>query len=364
MRRIAMPVPYDAKTIDYVIKDPFGRYTNENGEKVLARGKTESITGKTTPQTWQLWKQGYVVLKNFIPKEMTTFAMDTWKTMEHDPENWGGGIKRENDIIHNSPEDTLYKSEGLYNSPFGVALHRFLWDKLKLTIDMDLEETYSYSRKYERGAYLKAHADRPSCEISGTLCLDYKTDDGKPWTIWVDNSQDYINHPDEIFEDTQAKPIRERKTAKKIVLEVGDLLLYQGPNVAHWREKLLGEYSYHVFIHFSNFSGVVPHLPGVHELVEEIYPEVHQNNWEYNPVHLDGRRSRYHPIDEDCPKRKCFSAFQERIWGNPQYWLLHNKSDYVNNFEDFVQIKDGEEVMVDTFKPKYLIDRKKVERPR
>ena len=34
---------------------------------------------------------------------------------------------------------------------------------------MDLQETYSFSRKYERGAYLKAHADRPSCEISATL---------------------------------------------------------------------------------------------------------------------------------------------------------------------------------------------------
>ena len=112
---------------------------------------------------------------------------------------------------------------------------------------MDLQETYSFSRKYERGAYLKAHADRPSCEISATLCLDYKTDDNKPWSIWVDNTFDYVNNPTEIFDDTQAVPIRKRKTARRIDLEVGDLLLYQGPNVAHWREYLLGEYSYHIF---------------------------------------------------------------------------------------------------------------------
>ena len=29
-----------------------------------------------------------------------------------------------------------------------------------------------------RGAYLSPHLDRPSCEISATLCLDYKSDDG------------------------------------------------------------------------------------------------------------------------------------------------------------------------------------------
>ena len=42
---------------------------------------------------------------------------------------------------------------------------------------MDLRETYSYTSKYVRGAYLGSHTDRPSCEISATLCLDYLTDD-------------------------------------------------------------------------------------------------------------------------------------------------------------------------------------------
>ena len=121
---------------------------------------------------------------------------------------------------------------------------------------MDLGETYSYTRKYHRGAYLKAHADRPSCEISGTLCLDYKTDDNTPWSIWVDNSTDWVNKPHSIYEQTQCVPFRKRgKHVKKIDLEVGDILLYQGPNVAHWREKFLGEYGYHLFVHFVNLNG-------------------------------------------------------------------------------------------------------------
>ena len=209
---------------------------------------------------------------------------------------------------------------------------------------MDLQETYSFSRKYERGAYLKAHADRPSCEISATLCLDYKTDDNKPWSIWVDNTYDYVNNPSEIFDDTQAVPIRQRKTARRIDLEVGDLLLYQGPNVAHWREYLLGEYSYHIFLHFLNVNGKVTELPHVHDIVNDHLPDKKLVDHNYNPCRFDGRVSRHHPIEERTPERQAYLEFSEKVWENNEVWMNLNKSDFLNDFSNFVQIKDGKEV--------------------
>ena len=76
---------------------------------------------------------------------------------------------------------------------------------------MDLVETYSYTRKYERGAYLTSHTDRPSCEISATLCLDYQTDDNKPWKIWLQNDENYLNFNDskKLIEITQEYHQRE-----------------------------------------------------------------------------------------------------------------------------------------------------------
>ena len=143
------------------------------------------------------------------------------------------------DIIPDSPEDTMFKSNGMWNSPFGVTLHHWIWKELKNHIDMDLGETYSYTRKYHRGAYLKAHADRPSCEISGTLCLDYKTDDNTPWSIWVDNSTDWVKQTTfDIRTDTMCTFRKRGKHVKKIDLEVGDILLYQS-QMLHWREKFL-----------------------------------------------------------------------------------------------------------------------------
>lgn len=323
VRKIAMPVQFDDRTIEYIVRNA------TMGDKPL--------TGRTNPQTWQLWKEGYVVLKNFIPKDIVNFTLDAWKVIELDPENYGEQFRRELDIIHNSPKDSLEKSLSMYSSPFGVALHHWCWQKLKHVIDMELQETYSFSRKYERGAYLKAHADRPSCEISATLCLDYKTDDNKPWSIWVDNTFDYVNNPTEIFDDTQAVPIRKRKTARRIDLEVGDLLLYQGPNVAHWREKFLGEYGYHLFVHFVNLNGHLIDMPFINDYKEEILPEEIQNrrdhfSKEYNPWSLDGRPSRYHPIDEETWQRKLFNKAQD-MWNDQRVWQHHDKSDFVNNFD-------------------------------
>ena len=54
--------------------------------------------------------------------------------------------------------------------------------------------------------------------------------------------------------ESQDMTQRERKRiiAHQSHLEVGDILLYQGPNIPHWRDYLLGEYSYHLFVHFFN----------------------------------------------------------------------------------------------------------------
>ena len=102
-------------------------------------------------------------------------------------------------------------------------------DKLRGVLDIDIRETYSYTRKYDRGAYLSSHRDRPACEISTTVCLDYQTDDGKPWVIWVDNSKNWVDFEDTLTmqQETQGIPNRKRESVA-LSLEVGDVLVYQG----------------------------------------------------------------------------------------------------------------------------------------
>ena len=343
-----MRVQFDDRTIEYEIQDALA------GD--ISKGKgSDKLRGRTNPETWQLMKQGYVVLKNFIPKDIIDMTMDTWLRMELDPE-MSQHLELEDDIIQNSPEKSLQKSYGMWCSPMGVALHRWLWENLKTVIDLHLQETYSYTRKYVRGAYLKAHADRPSCEISATVCLEYKTDDNKPWSIWVDNSKDWINNPSGIYDDTQAIPIRQRKTAKRIDLEIGDVLLYQGPNVAHWREYFLGDESYHMFLHFYNKTTNMLQMPGLKQIVAETQPKYIQiQNDPVFPCKFDGRRSRYHPQNEEDWEWQSHNRMMEDVWQNQEIWAVHQKSDFVNRYEDFKQIVDGKVIEDDPniFEPQY-----------
>jgi hypothetical protein len=233
------------------------------GVTLQSNNKRKRVDGTTNKTTYEYINNGFSVIRNAIPKEIIEFALDTWKTMETQP-NFQHTFESEDFITtKHVPDGSRNKSKGNHNTPMGVAMQQYIWNILKKEFDFDLLPTYSYTRKYERGAYLGVHSDRPECEVSTTICLDYKTDNKKPWKIWVDNSKNWTLT--EWNEDakalTQGIPIRKRKSIS-VDLEPGALLLYQGPNVAHWRDTLMGDYSYHMFVHFYMIRGFVGSIVG------------------------------------------------------------------------------------------------------
>ena len=88
-----------------------------------------------------------------------------------------------------------------------------------------LTETYSYARIYKKGDELKRHKDRYSCEISTTMNLG-----GDEWSIYLE--------PD-----------------IKINLKPGDMLMYRGCELEHWREPFKGKDCGQVFLHYNDASG-------------------------------------------------------------------------------------------------------------
>ena len=97
---------------------------------------------------------------------------------------------------------------------------------------LDLIPTYSYARAYKKGDELKRHKDRPSCEISCTLNLG-----GDPWPIFIESSGE------------------EGKEGTKVLLEVGDMLVYSGCELEHWREPFDGNICGQVFLHYNHVNG-------------------------------------------------------------------------------------------------------------
>ena len=94
-----------------------------------------------------------------------------------------------------------------------------------------LSETYSYARIYKKGDELKRHKDRYSCEISTTLNLG-----GESWPIYLDPTG------------------RKGQAGIKVELEPGDMLIYSGCDLEHWREEFKGKNCGQVFLHYNKTS--------------------------------------------------------------------------------------------------------------
>jgi len=104
----------------------------------------------------------------------------------------------------------------------------------------NLIPTYSYHRLYTTNTDLKKHIDRPSCEISTTLCLGYD-----------------ISNIDKNFYPNYNWPMFVKKNNKEtpIYLNPGDMLVYKGHEIEHWREPFLGINHAQVFLHYNEKNG-------------------------------------------------------------------------------------------------------------
>ena len=88
---------------------------------------------------------------------------------------------------------------------------------------LKLYPAYSYARIYKKGDELKKHKDRFSCEISTTMNLG-----GDDWPIYLEGL--------------------------KVDLKQGDMLVYSGCELEHWRKKFKGKECIQVFLHYNNIK--------------------------------------------------------------------------------------------------------------
>ena len=128
--------------------------------------------------------------------------------------------------------------------PLSEAVHgTYVFDKLLEDLTPHFEQasglklfpTYSYARLYNtQGEELTIHRDRPACEISATLTLDFE---GDVWPIFMSANEDKSN-------------------ATEIKMNVGDAVLYRGMDIFHWREPFKeGKWQAQVFLHYVDQNG-------------------------------------------------------------------------------------------------------------
>jgi hypothetical protein len=122
-----------------------------------------------------------------------------------------------------------------YGDSLMEALLLYLRPAVEKATGLTLYPTYSFYRTYKVGDELKKHVDRPACEISVSVCLGFSYDNNDPnysWVLWVGET-----------------PFR---------MEVGDMAVYRGLEVVHWREPFEGNknsWQVQAFLHYVDANG-------------------------------------------------------------------------------------------------------------
>jgi len=131
--------------------------------------------------------------------------------------------------------DHVIGAHSKYADPLMEAMLLILQHKVEETTGLKLLPTYSYFRVYRPGDELTSHQDRPACEISTTVCFNFwYNDPSYSWPIFMDGTP--------------------------IDLQPGDMAIYRGIDVEHWREKFTAPddaWQVQGFFHYVDANG--PH---------------------------------------------------------------------------------------------------------
>ena len=193
-------------------------------------------------------KNRYVLIKKFISKEHASFLYNYGIMIA----NRANTMAKSKWLGYRPDIDGTFTDRqvpGTYSCYADPAMETLLLqglDGMRKVTGLNLAPTYSYWRLYKNGDVLKRHKDRPSCEVSTTLCLGYNNDNlkGKKkhwqlynWPMWVDKTGGTGN---------KGTPIH---------MEPGDMIVYRGCEIEHWREPFIGQNHAQVFLHYNNVDG-------------------------------------------------------------------------------------------------------------
>jgi hypothetical protein len=185
----------------------------------------------------------YVIIKNFIPKFLAKFIynyclMRSSRAKFMLDSKWPG--------YRPDPDGTFFDKQvsGTYSSyadPLMETLLIYGHKQMENITGLRLHPTYSYWRMYKNNDILARHKDRMSCEVSTTLCLGYDTtnikDKNYDWPMYID------------------KTGKEGNKGIPVYMKPGDMIVYRGCLVEHWREPFLGKNHAQVFLHYNNADG-------------------------------------------------------------------------------------------------------------
>ena len=188
----------------------------------------------------------YTVIRNAVSYDLANFCYNYF-LLKRDAVNYmyQNNIIAQNGLHGTWTDQQVPGSYSIYADHVMETLLMKVLPVMKEKTGLNLVPTYSYARVYQHGAELKRHKDRPSCEISTTLNLG-----GDPWPIFIDptGSDNVIDEYKSIHKPGAPKGV-------KVDLKPGDMLIYSGCELEHWREPFKGKLCGQVFLHYNHADG-------------------------------------------------------------------------------------------------------------
>ena len=192
-------------------------------------------------------KNKYQIIRQAISKELANTGYN-YLQISAEADHWmlqNGATHEKNPLIGNFKDPQVPGSYAKYSDRLMETLLIKTIPVMKAKTGLDLIPTYSYTRLYRTGNILNRHKDRPSCEISTTLCLG-----GDPWPIFIDptGSNNVVDEYKGIMKPDAPKGVQ-------VNLKPGDMLIYSGCELEHWREPFQGKLCGQVFLHYNHANG-------------------------------------------------------------------------------------------------------------
>ena len=200
-------------------------------------------------------KKKYTVIKQAISKDLASFVANYFmmqKQVYDTCKNARYISPFENIIGHYEGQDEQIPHT--YSQYSNIAMETLMLKcqpEMEKVTGLKLYPAYTYARIYKKGDELKRHKDRFSCEISTTMNLG-----GDDWPIYLEPSG-----------ETGKKGI-------KVDLKPGDMLVYSGCELEHWRNKFKGKECIQAFLHYNNHK-----TPGAKDNMFDKRPHLGLPSW-------------------------------------------------------------------------------------
>lgn len=220
------------KSFKYIFKgnfDKFKQYINEYNTIRLTSNNKSCLNNNNLIVDYDLNdKLPIQIVNNVLDKKLLDLLQKYYKETILD-QVWELGDR----------QSKRYKS---HNEPMSRFLHYEFLPLIEKITGRSLKPTYTYLSAYIKGADLPPHTDREDCEYTVSFIVD------KPenfnWNIYIHKLQQNVKHKGRY---DKKPPLEE---CVPVDCDVGGLMLFQGTDHIHFREKLEGDYYNILLLHY------------------------------------------------------------------------------------------------------------------